>query len=162
MSKKCTECQAHGNAGMYGFDFDGITGNLIDLGAAFGGYVTAQTVDNTLTFLKDSPKTSGWVWTGLSLGLNMLFPEIAQNRYIQSATIGAGVYGLKRLNQHFNFLKGINGIVNNNVNGVDFGAEYSRRLQEAANRADENRKLPPATTQEMASTYPMVQFRTVA
>ena len=131
----CKEC-AKGQAGVYGFDFGGVSGELMTVGATFGGYVAAQTVDNTVSFLKNNPQTSGWVWTGLSLGLNMMFPDLAGNRYVQAMTVGAGVYGLKRLNQHYNFLKGINGILyRNQVNGVDYGAEYTRRLQEAANRA---------------------------
>lgn len=111
------------NGGVYGFDFGGVTETATNVAAAFGGYVGANVVDNAVTYLKDNPKTSGAVWVGSSIALNLLFPQVAQNNMLRSATIGAGVFGMKRLNQGYAFLKG--------VNGLNFSDNYATRMARA-------------------------------
>ena len=150
MGAACSSCKKMSyhtdSGGVYGFDMGGISDSAITLVSAFGGYVTAQKIDTTITALKDNPKTSGLVWTGASLAINMLFPQMAQNKMVQGASIGVGIYGLKRLNQGYDILKGITG-----VNGTpDFAANY--RMQQAQMiAANQARQIAPPTAQRTAT-----------
>ena len=148
MCTQCAKMRAR-SGGVYGFDFGGITDAVINTGAAYGGYVVSQTVDNTVSMLKDNPKNSGMIWTGGSILLNIMFPQIAANKMLQSATIGMGIFGMKRLNEGYKFLKNINGMPN-------FANTYQERMAraQAVAMAQGNAMLPQNRDLEMAATPP--------
>lgn len=133
-------------SGVYGFDMAGLTDNTLTLTCAFGGYVVAQKINDTVTYLKDNVKTSGLVWTGASLALNILMPQLAANKMVQGASIGMGVFGLKQLNKGYDILKGVNG-----TPVVNHAAEYQLRLQRAQQAAQAQARQIAPTGAPMAA-----------
>jgi hypothetical protein len=143
MCKSCERMAYHTakGGGVYGVDYGGISDSAISVSSAFAGYVAAQKVDTTIAYLKDNPKTSGMVWTGAAILVNVMFPNMASNKMVQGASVGMGVYGLKRLNEGYQFLKGVNGVPSTN----NFAEQYKQRMaiaqQTAARQAN---SLPSA------------------
>lgn len=149
MCDKCNKIKYYASkgGGVYGINYDGIGSNAMMLGGAFLGYVGAQKIDTTVSYFKDNVKTSGLVWTGVSLGASLMFPQLAASKLMQGVTIGAGVYGMKRLNEGFNILKGVNG----NIRSLP--SDYQERMARAqALAARQNQGLPENRDLERAAT----------
>lgn len=131
-------------SGVYGFDTSGLMDDGLMLVSAFGGYVAAQKIDQTVTYLKDNVKTSGLLWTGGSLLVNVMFPQMAQNKMVKGASIGMGLYGLKQLNKGYDILKGVNGLDESN----NYAAQYQQRMAQAQAQArlqaQQAAQLPPS------------------
>lgn len=164
MCDKCKKMSYYvDNGGVYGFDFGGVTDNAMMVGAAFAGYVAAQKIDGTVSYLKDNPKTSGAVWTGASLLTSVLFPQLRGNKMVQGASAGVGIYGLKRLNDGYDFLKDITGV------NTNFAANYAEKMRQAqiiaANQA-KSAALPPSQpmrpVQTQENALQLINYRLAA